>query len=99
MNLSEGELVYHCLTLDDCQPTNTGAVAAYSGKYTGRTPKDKYVVRDAETQDRVWWDGNNEMSPETYAGVRKRLQDYLSQRPLYVVDTFAGADPHYRIRV
>jgi phosphoenolpyruvate carboxykinase (ATP) len=99
VNLSEAELVAHCLEKDGCVLTPTGAVAAYTGKYTGRTPKDKYIVRDLITGPRVWWGGNNEMTPETYSHVREKIFDFLTDQPLYVVDAFAGADPNYRIKV
>ncbi len=98
-NLSEQDLVRHCLERDDCVQIESGAVVAYSGKYTGRTPKDKYIVEDDETRNRVWWGSNNAVSPEEYAHVRTRILDYLKERPRYVVDTYAGVDPEYRIRV
>ena len=98
-NLSEAELIEHCLKRDDCVRIDSGAVVAYSGKYTGRTPKDKYIVRDGLTENKVWWGANNAMEPEVFRHVRSVALDYLGQRPVYVVDAFAGADPHYRIRV
>jgi phosphoenolpyruvate carboxykinase (ATP) len=99
VNLSTEELASLCLKEDGCQLSASGAVVAYTGKYTGRTPKDKYIVRDQMTSDSVWWGPNGEMSPETYAHIKGKILDYVEARPMYVVDTFAGADPQYRIKV
>ena len=98
-NLDVPTLIRHCLDQDGCRRAKNGAVVAYSGRYTGRTPKDKAIVREPESERRIWWDGNNAMSPEAYAQIRERVRDYLGGRPLYVVDAFAGADPKSRIAV
>lgn len=98
-NPSVESLIVDCLTLDDCRQTDTGAVVAYSGKYTGRLPKDKFVVRDETTDAQIWWDNNSPMSPETFARLEAKFDAYESGLRLYVIDTFAGADPAYRIAV
>ena len=98
-NLDVPTLIAHCLERDGCRRTSTGAVVAYSGKYTGRTPKDKATVREPGSEGRIWWDGNHAMSPETYERVRERVRARFQDRPLYVVDTYAGADPKSRIAV
>jgi phosphoenolpyruvate carboxykinase (ATP) len=98
-NLDVETLIQHCLERDGCELTASGAVVAYSGKYTGRTPKDKHTVRDSSCESRIWWDNNRPLEPEAYALVRETITGYLSDKPLYVVDTFAGADPDYRIAV
>ena len=92
-------LIAHCLERDGCRRATNGAVVAYTGKYTGRTPKDKHTVRDASTEDRIWWGPNNPMTPETYAQVRSRVGEHMAGRSLYVIDTFGGADPAHRIAV
>lgn len=89
----------HCLEFDGCLATPSGSVAAYSGKYTGRNPRGKFIVRDEGTESLVWWAGNQSMSPRTYLEIRSRAIDYIRGRRTYVVDTFAGADPRYRIKV
>ncbi len=53
LNPSVEQLVRDCLTLDDCVQIPNGAVVAYSGKYTGRTPKDKHIVREASSEARI----------------------------------------------
>jgi phosphoenolpyruvate carboxykinase (ATP) len=77
---------------------SNGALVARTGKYTGRTPKDKFIVKDALTGDKVWWEGNNAMAPETFAHLQKRAAKYVEGKRLYVIDTYGGADPAYQIK-
>ncbi len=98
-NLDVPTLIGHCIDRDGCRRASNGAVVAYSAKYTGRTPKDKHIVREPSSEGGVWWGSNNALTPEAYAAVRERVVGHLSGGPLYVVDTFAGADPAHRIAV
>jgi len=81
--------------------SDTGALIAYSGKKTGRSPKDKRVVRHPESERDVWWGPVNFPLDEiTFAINRERAIDYLNTRPrLYVVDGYAGWDPATQIKV
>ena len=81
--------------------TSTGALATRSGEKTGRSPKDKRIVRHDESYEDVWWgDVNIALPQEAFPIVRQRALDYLNTRDyLYVVDCFAGWDPKYRIKV
>ena len=81
--------------------SDRGALIAYSGAKTGRSPKDKRVVEHADSRDDVWWgDVNYPLDELTYSINRERAIDYLNTRPrLYVVDGFAGWDPAYRLKV
>jgi len=92
-------LVDKCLREDGCRETDSGAVVAYSGKYTGRTPKSKFVVRDAESEAAIWWDNNHAMTPERFSQLKQKLVDYAAEKTLFVVDTVAGADPEFQIKV
>ncbi len=92
-------LVRHCVESDGCRETPTGAIAATTGKYTGRTPKDKAVVRDETTEADVWWENNHPMTPEVFAGLKRVFEAYARGKRLYVVDAYAGADPAHRLRV
>ncbi|MEO8701170.1 MAG: phosphoenolpyruvate carboxykinase (ATP), partial [Kofleriaceae bacterium] len=81
--------------------SSTGALIAYSGKKTGRSPTDKRVVDEPETRDDVWW-GNVNIKLDTQSFVinRERAIDYLNTRErLYAVDGFAGWDPKYRLKI
>ena len=98
-NPSVDDLIQYCLESDGCKLATNGAVVAYSGKYTGRTPKDKHIVREPSSDANIWWDNNNPMDPEVFAALRKKVQDYTIGKTLYVIDTFGGWDPDYRIAV
>ncbi|MCH2177337.1 MAG: phosphoenolpyruvate carboxykinase (ATP) [Mariniblastus sp.] len=80
---------------------DSGALIAYSGNKTGRSPKDKRVVRHSESEDDVWWGlVNIEIDEPTFRVNRERAIDYLNTRDrLYVVDAFAGWDSDYRAKV
>jgi phosphoenolpyruvate carboxykinase (ATP) len=81
--------------------TSTGALAAYSGLKTGRSPKDKRIVRDENTENEIFWgEVNIPLPPSSFKMLESRCIDYLSSRPrLYIVDGYAGWDPKYRIKV
>jgi phosphoenolpyruvate carboxykinase (ATP) len=68
--------------------------------YTGRSPKDKFLVREPGSDDRIWWgDVNAEISEAHFEGLREKVVEHLGRSDLYVVDAFAGADPKHRIAV
>ncbi|MBR4725032.1 MAG: phosphoenolpyruvate carboxykinase (ATP), partial [Lachnospiraceae bacterium] len=85
--------------------TELGAVNVMTGIYTGRSPKDKYIVMDAKSKDTVWWttdeykNDNHPMSEEVWAKVKKLAQDQLSGKRLFVVDAFCGANKDTRMAV
>lgn len=80
---------------------DSGALIAYSGEKTGRSPKDKRVVRHPLTEGDVWWGPVNFPLTETAFNInRERAKDFLNIQPkLYVIDAFAGWDPKYRLKV
>ena len=96
-NLDVETLIEHCLNLDDCELVDNGAIVAYSGKYTGRTPKDKCTVREPSSENNIWWENNHPADEALFQHVRRRLSDYAVGKSLYVIDTFGGADPEHRI--
>eukprot|EP00357_Protocruzia_adherens_P032537 CAMPEP_0114985554 /NCGR_PEP_ID=MMETSP0216-20121206/7927_1 /TAXON_ID=223996 /ORGANISM="Protocruzia adherens, Strain Boccale" /LENGTH=577 /DNA_ID=CAMNT_0002347875 /DNA_START=29 /DNA_END=1762 /DNA_ORIENTATION=- len=81
--------------------TSTGALAAYSGVKTGRSPSDKRVVREPSSEGDIWWGSVNvPLEEHSYEINAQRAKDYLNTRPrLYVVDAYAGWDAAYRIKV
>jgi phosphoenolpyruvate carboxykinase (ATP) len=84
--------------------TESGAIAVDTGDFTGRSPKDKYLVRDETTRDTIWWadQGENDNKPidtATWNSLRKLVTDQLSGKRLFVVDTFCGANPDTRLKV
>ena len=79
----------------------TGALISLSGEKTGRTPKDKRVIKNPESEKDIWWGSINiELSQDSFMLNRSRAVDYLNQQPrIYVVDGFAGWDKEYQIKV
>ncbi|MDE3025019.1 MAG: phosphoenolpyruvate carboxykinase (ATP), partial [Acidobacteriota bacterium] len=77
-----------------------GPMVVDTGSHTGRSPKDKFIVREPGSEGRIWWDGNQEMAESSFEHLRERVVDHLAhEATLYVVDAFAGADPEHRIAV
>mgnify|MGYP002623929014 CR=1 FL=1 len=87
------------------QLTELGAVNVMTGIFTGRSPKDKYIVDDAQSHDKVWWttegykNDNHPMSEEVWAKVKEIAKNELSNKNLYVVDAFCGANKATRLAV
>ncbi|QLG74096.1 hypothetical protein HG535_0F06080 [Zygotorulaspora mrakii] len=81
--------------------SSTGALIAYSGEKTGRSPRDKRIIEEPTSKDEIWWGPvNTPCSEKTWSINRERAADYLRTRDhLYIVDAFAGWDPRYRIKV
>ena len=77
-----------------------GPMVVDTGRHTGRSPKDKFVVREPGSESRIWWDGNQEIGEESFERLREKVTDYLGREAtLYVVDAFAGADDAHRVAV
>ena len=68
------QLIEHAIRNGEGELASNGALTARTGKYTGRTPKDKFIVKDALTEGKVWWGGNNAMTPDTFAHLEKRAE-------------------------
>ena len=81
--------------------TDKGALVAYSGEKTGRSPKDKRIVDHPDSSKDIWWGNVNiQLDEHTFLVNRERAIDYLNtRRQLYVIDGFAGWDPKYQIKV
>ena len=91
-NLGPAELVEQALRRDEATLTADGALVAYTGQHTGRSPKDKFVVRDAGTEDHVWWDNNKPMSPEHFQTLYDDFIAHATEMDLFVQDLVGGAD-------
>src|SRR5205807_8292628 len=99
-NLRSGPLVEHAIRRDEGRLADNGALVAYTGKYTGRTPKDKFTVKDGITTDQVnWGDANSAFDPDRFDPLLERVVEFLRGRDLYIQDLYAGADPKYRLPV
>ncbi len=100
-NLSTSQLYEHALARGEARLAEGGPLAVDTGKHTGRSPKDKFVVRELGSEDRIWFgDVNAEIAESRFDALREKVTAYLSEREgLYVVDAFAGADPSHRLNV
>lgn len=99
-NLTPAELVEECIIRGEGQLTNTGALAADTGEFTGRSPKDRFVVQDEITENTVWWgDVNIPFAPQDFDNLFNRVAAYLANREVFVKDSYACADPKYRLNI
>jgi len=76
-----------------------GALVVKTGKHTGRSATDKFVVRDEVTEDKVWWEATDHISPEQFDALREDFEAHMKGLTLYGQDTFGGADPAHRLPV
>ena len=103
--LFEGETKSGLTGFDERVNTELDAVHVMTGIYTGRSPKDKYIVKDAQSEDKVWWtseeykNDNHPMSEEVWAKVKEIAIKELCNKNLYVMDAFCGANEATRLRV
>lgn len=99
-DMTPAELVAEAIINHEGVLTDSGALMFDTGRFTGRAPKDRYIVEDDITRDMVWWgDINQPFSPEKFDGLYDRLMQNLSRKKIYVRDAYAGADPSYRLNV
>jgi len=98
-NLSVPRLVEEALKRGEGFLTDSGALNVFTGKYTGRSPDDKFIVDEPSVHDKIWWGNNKPIEPENFENLLKRLMAYLQNRDLFIFDGFAGADPKYRLPI
>lgn len=99
-NLPVAELIEEALVNKEGILVANGALRVSTGKYTGRSPNDKFMVKDDKTEHRInWGQINQPMSPDHFATLYQDVLAYLSGKQLYVFDGFAGADPRYRLHL
>lgn len=99
-NLSTPELTEKAIERGEGFLTSTGALRVQTGKYTGRSPKDKFIVKDAYTKDTVNWGPINQaIDEDKFKRLYDKVLDYLGTKECFVFRGFAGADPEYRLPV
>lgn len=97
-NLSPAELVEETLLRGEGELADNGSLCVRTGEFTGRSPKDKFVVKDAITENTVWWgDVNNVFEADKFERLLKKVIAYYQGKELYVRDAYAGADTNHRI--
>ncbi len=100
INLSPTQLIEEALRRGEGEFTATGAFSVRTGKYTGRSPHDRYIVDTPAEHDRVdWGEVNQPISEENWRRLMDKVSDYLKKRELFVFDGFVGKDPRYHLAV
>lgn len=100
VQLSVPQLVEKVLSRNEGELTASGAVKAVTGKYTGRSPKDKYIVEEASVKDKIDWDNNQPISEEVFDKLYLKVTEYLKQKDeFFVFKGFAGADKSSRLPI
>lgn len=99
-NLSALKLVTQTVNKNQGILTDTGALACDTGKFTGRSPKDKYIVKDEKTTDSIWWgEVNHPFATEDFDSLYNRVTAHLSDKDVYVKDVYACAKKDYRLDI
>jgi phosphoenolpyruvate carboxykinase (ATP) len=99
-NLPRAALVEHALRRREGELTHQGAVVFHTGKYTGRSPKDKFIVREPGSEANIDWGPINQpFEPARYDAIEALLLKHLSDREVFVIDAFAGSDPEHRLPI
>src|SRR5690606_23231855 len=96
-NLREAELYEQAMARGEARLTAHGALVAETGQHTGRSAKDKFVVRDAKREDEIWWDNNKPMSPEHFQTLYDDFLAHAADLDLFVQDLIGGADERLQL--
>ncbi|MDO8519132.1 MAG: phosphoenolpyruvate carboxykinase [Deltaproteobacteria bacterium] len=99
-NLSAPNLYEESIRRGESELAAKGPLVALTGKYTGRSPNDKFIVRDGESADKVWWGKvNRAMDPAKFDLIHEGMLDYLKGKEVFVQDCYAGADLKHRVPI
>jgi phosphoenolpyruvate carboxykinase (ATP) len=96
-NTGPVELLEHAIRRREGRLASTGAFVIETGAHTGRSAQDKFTVRDRLTENAVWWENNNAISPEQFSRLRDDFLAHSRSRTVFVQDLFGGADPGNRL--
>lgn len=98
-DLSIIELIEKAVSNNEGILSDQGAVCVTTGKHTGRSPKDKFIVDTPAVHDKISWSNNAPCSEATFDGLYAKMKKYAKDQELYVTDVYAGADPENRLQV
>jgi phosphoenolpyruvate carboxykinase (ATP) len=98
-NLQAPDLYQEAILRGEAELSGDGALVAYTGQHTGRSPKDKFIVRDQNTDAVVWWSANQAMSPEAFDRLHADFIAHAAKRDLFVQDLVGGSDPTHNLPV
>ena len=99
-NLHPAEIIEHALVNKEGVLTDSGALMVDTGTFTGRSPKDRFIVKDSKTANTVWWgDINIPFDEDKFESLYSKMTQFLKNKNLYVREAFAGADVQYRLKL
>ena len=99
-NLSTPALYEEAVRRREGLVAHLGPLVVRTGHHTGRSPNDKFIVREPSSQDNIWWGNvNRPFAPDRFENLSARLLAYLQMKDVFVQDCFAGADPNYQIPI
>lgn len=96
-NATEADLVAHAIRRNEGELGKGGTLIVNTGKFTGRSPKDKHIVVSDTTEDVIWWDANARMAPDAFDRLHADMRAHMAGKDYFVQDLFAGADQRYQI--
>lgn len=97
-NLGAPQLYQYSLSAGEAVLSANGSLCADTGEFTGRSPKDKFTVRDATTDKKMWWAGNQSITAEQFETLYQDFLTHAEGKSLFAQDLYGGADPAYRIK-
>jgi phosphoenolpyruvate carboxykinase (ATP) len=98
-NLAEPALVELSVLRGEGKLGRGGAILVTTGKFTGRSPADKHVVRTPSVENTIWWENNRPMTPQGFEALHTDMLEHMKGRDFFVQDLYAGADPAHRLDV
>lgn len=98
-NLRESALIEAAIKNGEGELGQGGTILVSTGKYTGRSPQDKFVVDEPSVKDTIWWENNPPMAQDAFAQLHADMLAHMGGKEYYVQDLFGGADPDYRVNV
>src|ERR1700687_4825983 len=97
--LSPAALYEHAIHRDEAAIVSSGALTAETGKHTGRSPKDKFFVKEPTSQGAIWWEANQGIAPARFDGLLERMDEFCATHEVFTQDVLACADPRHRMLV
>jgi phosphoenolpyruvate carboxykinase (ATP) len=99
-NLTTPALYEEAIRRGEGMIAREGPIVFHTGRHTGRSPKDKFVARNPQSEDDIWWGAINQpFDPDRFDRLHRRMMSYLDGREMFVQEPYAVADPRYRMRV
>src|SRR5262249_6928045 len=97
-NLHAARLYEEAIRRGEAKLTAGGALVVETGQHTGRSASDKFILREAETEDRIWWDNNSAISRRAFDRLQADMLAHAAGKELFAQDLHAGADPTHRVK-